>query len=382
VVMERSPLLAIVTSSAELDSVNAIVQALGYQYAEVVEGTPLDAAAWLRQHSYSPKYILLFIGDKGREILPSIDALAECCNAGTRVVVVGVTNDIGFYRELKERGVIEYFNYPPPVEQIRQVLFQRHSDSLISGRVFSIFGGSSGDGSSTVALNLAYLLAKKHDKKVILVDLDYQFGMVSRQLELGSTYGIKEIFDHPERGVDATLIDRMVVHYRDGLDIISAPQSLHFLPQVKPDLMRDFIGHLSSKYEYVILDLPHVWNHWVSSTISASDHLILVAQLLLKSITHSSRLLNIWNELGFSNKPISVIINRSGSRYKEAVHPKDFERICGRAIDYYLPNDIKTICQSENRGVPVYEMGKSQLLNEFERIVKGLVEFSDKPKKA
>jgi Flp pilus assembly CpaE family ATPase len=89
-------------------------------------------------------------------------------------------------------------------------------------------------------------------------------------------------------------------------------------------------------------------------------------------------LLGIWSELGFSGKPISVIINRSGSRYKEAVHPKDFERICGRAIDFYLPNDIKTICQSENRGTPVYDMGKSQLTNEFERIAKYLIETYEK----
>ncbi len=380
--VEKSPLLAIISSSAELEAVNAVTYALGYSHAEIIEGNAAEAAAQLQQQRYSPKYILLFIGQAGREILPGLDNLAECCESNTRVVTVGQTNDIGFYRALKDRGVIEYFNYPAPVDDIRAALVQKNADQAQTGKVIALFSGSAGDGSSTVALNLSYLLAKKYQKKVVLVDLDYQFGMMSRQLELNSPYGIKEIFDHPERGVDATLIERMVMTYRDGLDVITSPQSLHFLPQIKADLTRDFITHLSGKYEYVILDMPHVWNHWVSSTLSSSDHIMLIAQLLLKSITHSSRLLSSWAEVGITSKPLSLIINRSGSRYKEAVHPKDFERICGRAIDYYLPNDIKTICQSENRGTPVYEIGKSQLLNEFDRLAKGVLDMFEKPRKA
>ena len=380
--VEKSPLLAIISSSAEIEAVNAVTYALGYQSAEVIEGSPADAAAQLQRQLYSPKYILLFIGQSGREILLGLDTLAECCESNTRVVAVGQTNDIGFYRALKDRGVIEYFNYPAPVDDIRAALVQKNSDQGHIGKVIALFSGSSGDGSSTVALNLSYLLAKKHQKKVVLVDLDYQFGMISRQLELNSSYGIKEIFDHPERGVDITLIERMVTKYRDGLDVITSPQSLHFLPQIKADLIRDFITHLSGKYDYVILDMPHLWNHWISSTLSSSDHIILIAQLLLKSITHSSRLLSSWADLGIASKPLSLIINRSGSRYKEAVHPKDFERICGRAIDYYLPNDIKTICQAENRGIPVYEIGKSQLLNEFERMAKGVLDMFEKTGKA
>lgn len=372
--MTVSPILAVITSSEEVDPTNAIVRALGYQDAVIVEGTPLIAADYIRAEQYTPKYILLFIGDRHSDILTELDELAEQCESDTRVVVIGHANDITFYRMLKERGVVEYFNYPPPIDDIRKALFVRASESGVAGKIISVLGGSSGDGSSMVALNSAYLLASSFKKKTILVDLDYQFGMVSRQLELQPTYGIKEIFDHPERGVDATLINRMIVSYRDGLDVIASPQSLHYLPEVKPETIRDFIGLLAEKYEYVILDVPHLWNHWISATIGCSDHILLVAQLSLKSITHSSRLIRVWNELGLSNKPLSIVMNRSGSRFKESIHPRDFERICGYPIDSYLPNDIKTIVQSENQGIPVPDIGKSQLANELRRTVQLLMD--------
>src|SRR5665213_2350457 len=42
------------------------------------------------------------------ELIGYLDALAEFCDAGTKVVVAGRTNDIILYRELMSRGVSEY----------------------------------------------------------------------------------------------------------------------------------------------------------------------------------------------------------------------------------------------------------------------------------
>ncbi|TAE34531.1 MAG: hypothetical protein EAY65_02600 [Alphaproteobacteria bacterium] len=372
--MELSPVLAIVTHPSETESITWVTRALGYQRAEIVQGTPLDAARHINEMRYNPKYIIVFIGDRKHDVLAELDALAEQCDSHTRVVVIGNANDISFYRSLRDRGIVEYFNYPLPVDEVRNALFQNNISGECIGKVISFIGGGAGDGSSMVALNTAYLLARNHKKRVVLVDLDYQFGMVARQLELQTSYSIKEIFDHPERGVDGTLVERMVVHYRDGMDVIVSPTQLNFMPSLEPEIIRDFVGHLSAKYDYVVLDIPHSWNPWVSSVISFSDHIVLVAQLLLKSITHSSRLLALWGDLGLSEKTISVVVNRSGSRYKEAVHPKDFERILGRPIGFYLPNDIKTICHSENKGVPIADVGKTFLGSELEKIARSIAE--------
>jgi pilus assembly protein CpaE len=376
--MSESPILAIVTSADEIEPTNAIVASLGYQSATIVQGGPLDAAGYIVQNGYSPKYIILFIGSRTQDIIPEIDALAENCESDTRVVVIGQTNDITFYRTLKDRGVVEYFNYPVPVDQIRQVLFVRKNAQGKQGKIVSVISGSSGDGASTVAMNTAYILAKEHNKKVVLVDLDYQFGMIARQLELTPSYGIKEIFDHPERGVDSTLITRMAVPYREGMDVIASPQSLYFMPHVKSETIRDFVGLLSEEYDYVVLDIPNLWSNWVSACLTSSNRIVLVAQLLLKSITHSSRMLRTWSDMDFDSKDIEMIINRSGSRFKESVHPKDFERICAREIGFYFPNDIKTIVKSENRGTPLLDIGASQLVNELSKFAQHIIDTDKK----
>ncbi len=368
--MERSPVLAIITEPSDLDIVTSITSAVGYKDIEYIQGSPADAANFVVSERLIIKYIIMFIADRTFDMLSELDSLAEQCDAGTKVVVIGNTNDISFYRALKERGVVEYFNGNAPVADIRQVLFYSGEKSALNGKTIAVIGGGAGDGSSMVALNVANCLASIHKKKVVLVDLDYQFGMVARHLELNQPYSIKEIFDHPDRGVDATLLQRMVSVHSSGLNVISSPQSLNFVPDLKPELIRDFISHLTAQYEYVILDLPHRWDRWISSAVSYSDHILVVSQLLLKSIAHSSRLLNAWTELGFNSKAISMVINRSGSRFKESLNPKDFERIMGMEIKAYLPNDIKVVCQAENKGVFVSDIGKSQLSNELERVAR------------
>src|SRR5262249_32810737 len=41
-----------------------------------------------------------------------LDALADVCVAGTKVIVIGYANDVNIYRELLRRGVSEYIVAP------------------------------------------------------------------------------------------------------------------------------------------------------------------------------------------------------------------------------------------------------------------------------
>ena len=57
--------------------------------------------------SPTPNVIVLESDNRGEEVLAGLDQLAEVCDAGTRVVVIGRINDVTLYRELTRRGVSE-----------------------------------------------------------------------------------------------------------------------------------------------------------------------------------------------------------------------------------------------------------------------------------
>lgn len=350
-------------------------------------GSPAQAAAALAANPMPVSHLVLDIGGRGQDVIPEIDQLAQQCEVGTRVVAVGDTNDIILYRALIARGVSEYLPMPAdPAELVRILTVPpavaaapvveapatpAPSSARVEKRVISFMSAASGDGASSAALNTAYALSQLFNGTTVLVDMDYQYGMVAKHLDLQNQYGIRDLFDHPERGVDVTLIKRMVANY-GKLHVITAPAELRYLPNVHADAIRDLVNTLKQTYDNVVLDLPHVWLPWVAAAAQQSTHLVLVAQLWLKSVSHAARTMRVLRELNIPLDRIVNIINRSGARFKEAIEPEDFERVCGTSIRYTLANDIKTITSAEASAQSVFEVDHSQLADDIMRLARGL----------
>lgn len=367
----------------------AVLAASGSVTPLIVVASPADAARYLVEQAVSPSHIVLDIGHRGHDVLEEIDALAQQCAVGTRVVAVGDTNDIQLFRAILARGVLDYLPYPTTAEAVIAALKAPMAAAKspapptasaparpTNKRVMLFMSAASGDGASTIALNAAYAISQLSGGNTVLVDMDYQFGMAAKHLDLQSQYGIGDLFDHPERGVDAILIKRMVASYRK-LDVITAPTELRYLPMVKAEAIRDLIATLSASYDNVIIDVPHVWLPWVATAAEQSTHVLMVSQLWLKSVSHAARLMRGLREIGVGNDRIVSIINRSGAKFKEAIEPKDFERVCGTKIRYTVANDIKTIVTAEASPSTIIELPQSAISQDIERIARGLLGLAD-----
>jgi pilus assembly protein CpaE len=366
-----SPLLIISYDPEEIVNLSALAGGLGYPDAHMVVVEDVSQAiSALNSRSSAPDYIIIDIGNRGAEIFAELDALALHCDPKVRVVVIGLVNDINFYRELKAKGVAEYCSRPAKISDLRAVFLQGPAERAPSqhamqrGTVISCISAASGDGASTFAVNLAYCLAEEFNQPTVLIDMDYQFGLIAKSLDLTAPFGIRELFDYQERGVDELLVKKMQIKYGKNLHIIASPNELRQLPVIKPELIRDLISLLRTKFTFVILDIPHIWTGWTAASLTYSDHVIMVAQLWLRSLTHASRLLATWQTIGLSSDSISVVINRSGAKFKEAITVQDFERISHHKIEGYLSNDIKAVVSAETHGKTLFEMGGNTILQQ------------------
>ncbi len=345
-------------------------------------GSPAQAAEHMALTALVPSHIVLDIGARGQDVLPEIDTLAQQCEPGTRVIAVGDTNDVQLYRGLLARGVIDYLPMPAAATDVLQSLRNPPAAPapampvpVASGpsekRVITFLSAASGDGASTAALNTAYALSQLYNGNTVLVDMDYQYGMVAKHIALQNQYGIKDLFDHPERGIDATLIRRMVANY-GKLHVITAPGELRYLPSVSAESVSALVATLKQSYDNIVIDLPHVWLPWVAAACQQSTQLVLVAQLWLKSVSHAARMMKAFRELNIPAERINTVINRSGAKFKEAIDLKDFERVCGSSVKYTLSNDIRTVVAAEAEARTVMELEPSQLSNDITRLARGL----------
>jgi pilus assembly protein CpaE len=377
-----SPLFILCFDSQEKAALADLAKVVGYENAEIALGSVQEMVLQLEARKSTPAYIIIDIGMHGKEILASIDEFAMHCEPHVSVVVIGGVNDITFYRELKQRGILEYFSRPASANDIRAIFAQaaqQNKQQGVSGSangvVITCMSAASGDGASTLAVNLSYCFAEEQKLPTVLVDMDYQFGLIAKGLDLTAPFGIRELFDNPDRGLDDTIVEKMLVKYGERLRIISSPNELQILPPVKPEVIRDLIKVLRSKFKVVIIDVPHVWTPWTAAVLKNSDHNILVGQLWLRSLTHATRILNAWQSVGIAYDSISLIINRSGAKFKEGISAEEFERICRHKIDAHINNDIKALVNAENQGKPVYEaaLEGSVLPKQFKQIVSTLV---------
>ncbi len=374
--------LAVVQDVESAELADNVAAEMGFVEPKIIHGTPLDVVSFLATNDkFIPLYLLIDIGNRGAEAIPEIDELAQHCVENTKVVIMGHTNDLNLYRQLLQKGVAEYFTKPASIQDIKGAFFRNNIENPkpaltnAGGKIISFMSSASGDGATTVALNVAYQLAKELQQKVVIVDMDYQFGMLARDLDLPASYGIRELYEHPEGSIDLTLLEKTAIPYKDNLSVIAAPKNLRFVPNITPNMIGNLLYTLKSRYKYVILDLPHIWSEWVATVLKEVDHNYLVSQLWLKSATHASRFLDAMQSNSVFTSKISLILNRSGSKFKEAITPAEFAAVCKKKISHYITNDSKTITMAENQGKTAIEIGNSVLNRQFLEIASSISEM-------
>ena len=117
----------------------------------------MAAAVEFYQTATTPNLILVESPLVGQELMGELERLAEVCDEGTNVVVIGHQNDVQLYRDLISRGVAEYLYAPISMADVMEVvttLFVNPEASPL-GNTIAFIGAKGGVGSSTVAHNVA-----------------------------------------------------------------------------------------------------------------------------------------------------------------------------------------------------------------------------------
>ena len=157
----------------------------------------------------------------------SLDQLAEVCDAGTRVVVIGRINDVTLYRELTRRGVSDYLIAPVgTIDVVRAVcgLFSP-TDAKPVGRMIAVVGAKGGVGASTVAHNVAWAIARDLALDAVVTDLDLAFGTAGLDYNQDPPQGIADAVFSPDR-IDTNFVDRLLSKCTDHLSLLAAPATL------------------------------------------------------------------------------------------------------------------------------------------------------------
>jgi pilus assembly protein CpaE len=324
--------------------------------------------------SPTPNVIVIETENRGDEILDGLDSLAEVCDAGTRVVVIGRLNDVVLYRELLRRGVNDYLIAPiGTIDVVRSIcgLFSA-PDAKAVGRVIAVIGAKGGVGASTVAHNVAWAVARELALDTVVVDLDLGFGTAGLDYNQDPPQGIADAVFSPDR-VDNAFIDRLLSKCTDHLSLLAAPATLDRVYDFSVEAFDPIVDSLRVTMPCIVLDVPHQWSGWTKKTLIGADDILVVAGPDLANLRNTKNLLDLLKAARPNDRRPRYCLNQIGMAKRPEIKPGDFAKALDEEAAALIPFDPQVFGTAANNGQMIAELSSSHKVAEiFRQLARGL----------
>ena len=328
----------------------------------------------------TPNVIVLETMSERDELIAKLESLAEFCDAGTKVVVVGCLNDIVLYRDLMARGVSEYLVSPFDVLDFVRSLSKLYTqaDAEPLGKIIAVTGVKGGVGASAIAHNMAFSVARDLHLQTVIADIDLGFGTAGLDFNQDPPQGIAEAVFAPDR-IDANLIDRLLSRCTDRLSVLAAPATLDRLYDFSETAFDTLIDILRTSTPCIVLDIPHVWTGWSRRMLIGADEIVLVAEPTLAGLRNTKSLIDTLRAARPHDTMPRLVLNAVGMPKRPEITVADFCKAVDAKTEAVVPFEPRLFGTAANNGQMIVEVEPSHKIvatfAELARTVTGKVEI-------
>lgn len=304
------------------------------------EGSLAEARARYGHEPSAPLLLIETTAFDREAVLAEVESLAEVCEPGTNLILLGAANDVETYRALTRRGVADYVVTPTTPARLVDSVLELYSDpsKAPAGQIIAVIGAKGGCGASTLAHNLGHMLSTLGDCDVLIVDLDQPFGCGDLNFNLETPVGIRNVLADPER-IDEVFLQRFTVKYGERLHLLAAPAALDSDSAADGTVLETVIEALKHQTRFIILDLPHVWAEWVRIALHLADHVVVVTTPELAGVRNARNLIDFLA----THRPLethpTLVVNRVGALKKGEISVKDVTQTTGAVAAVAIPDD-------------------------------------------
>jgi pilus assembly protein CpaE len=202
-----------------------------------------------------------------------------------RIFFILVSDEISGsdYKRLMRSGGADWVSANAPAQEILDIVVRptAGSDVAVSERtrpiLVSFVPSAGGVGNSTLAVEVAMQLRKTKataNRRICLVDLDFQTSHVCDYLDIEPRLHIEEISANPKR-LDSQLFEVFVTHHSSGVDVFASPRSKFDTCGLDFAALDALFGLISTRYDLIIIDFPVNWYSWTTKVMAASSGIIV-----------------------------------------------------------------------------------------------------------
>ncbi len=317
----------------------------------------IEAAVAHFEQNPTPNLIVVESSLPRDHVLAALDRLAECCDPGTKVIVIGHVNDVVLYRDLLKRGVSEYLVEPIEPLQLMEAISNLYNNPETEpvGHVYAFIGAKGGVGSSTICHNAGWALSELFKANVVIADLDLAFGTTGLDFNQDPVQGIADALSSPER-LDEVLLDRLLTKCSEHLSIFAAPVVLDREYDITVAGCDQVIDVVRQNVPYLAVDLPHTWTAWTKSILFQADEVIITAAPDLANLRNAKSIVDLLKQARRNDNKPSLVMNMVNMPKRPEISVKEFESAIGLTAISVIEFDAETFGQAANNGQMIEEL--------------------------
>jgi pilus assembly protein CpaE len=218
-------------------------------------------------------------------------------------------------------------------------------------RLVAVYSPKGGVGTTTIAVNVGVAHAATRPGRVLIVDLDLQFGQVATHLNVIPRQTIADLVRDEQSQREPELLRTYANHHASGLDILAAPGSPELADLVTPQHVERILETALAAYDAIVIDAGSTLDDRSLAALEAAEMVLLPVYPEISALKAVRSFLDFVNEAGSISSKSTFVLNNVFA--KDVLKMRDVESGLGAKVSLTMPYDPFLYLKAVNEGNPV-----------------------------
>lgn len=219
-------------------------------------------------------------------------------------------------------------------------------------KIHAFIGTSGGSGTTFLVTNFGYQLAQTH--KVLLVDLNLQFGDALSFVQDGKASKTINDIARDIKRLDSSLLNASTIHLTPNFHILAAPEEPGQSADIRPEHIDAILSLAVTQYDIVLLDMPRIVDAILMTALDRAASIFLVLQASVPHLRNADKLLSAFRSLDYSRDKVELILNRYDKRSEITIDK--IHKALGHLEVHTIANGYRQVSTAINQGVPLMQL--------------------------
>ncbi|WP_421617159.1 AAA family ATPase [Brevibacillus sp. TJ4] len=294
------------------------------------------------------------------------------------IIFLTEKQDFALLRDVVRAGAIEYILLPDELalltdrlEKINELAQhqQRKKGAVATGKafvrgrgkVFAFYSGKGGSGRTQLATGFAQALKLESTARVLLIDLNLQYGGVETFFSLDAGRTLADLVPVMNEMNENHIRNVAQRESHSKLEVLVSPRDAETAENMPEDFISRLIRASRRSYDFVILDLPTHMNEITYTALEESDAIYYVMNLDTPSVQTYRLVEELFRKLRIDTEGrLEIVVNQKGR--DNELNVADLKGLISTPIAAEISRDHRGVQAAVNQGLPLQRVANEKKL--------------------